>query len=392
MNRIYLGSEGCCGCAACSIICPRNAIQMHFNEYGEYTSIIDGERCAECHLCEKICPMMRSENSPISKKDTFVAACKDLNILNKSSSGGIAYVLARKSMELGLPLCGVCYDESQMCAKHIVTDKEEELTLLQGSKYLQSVNEEAFKEIIERKKGLVVGTPCQIAGIDLVLRQLNIRNNYYLIDIFCHGVPLQNIWINHLQWLKKRNKIHDFSNVTFREGKNFILSINKYKAWYNEDAFYTFFLKGEGYMRQCYSCKYRRHSSADIRIGDLALSKFKDLDYNPSVVVVNTEMGWSLLKECKRELIMFKEEYSEIDKIQEKENRTIPSNYTDMINQLIAGKYPDEILHNKLRIGRIKSIIKHVILEKMKRKTKGVTLEKVMERYGKYNIFKDNDY
>lgn len=45
----------CCGCSACALVCPTNAIKMKVNEDGFYTADIDKEKCIHCGLCDKIC-------------------------------------------------------------------------------------------------------------------------------------------------------------------------------------------------------------------------------------------------------------------------------------------------------------------------------------------------
>ena len=35
----------CCGCSACALVCPTNAIKMKVNEDGFYTADIDKEKC-----------------------------------------------------------------------------------------------------------------------------------------------------------------------------------------------------------------------------------------------------------------------------------------------------------------------------------------------------------
>ena len=49
--------EQCCGCMACSQICPRSAITMKADEQGFLYPEVDKEKCIDCNLCHKVCPM-----------------------------------------------------------------------------------------------------------------------------------------------------------------------------------------------------------------------------------------------------------------------------------------------------------------------------------------------
>ena len=47
----------CCGCSACSNICPKNAVKMVPDSEGFLYPEIDIKNCIDCGLCEKICPV-----------------------------------------------------------------------------------------------------------------------------------------------------------------------------------------------------------------------------------------------------------------------------------------------------------------------------------------------
>lgn len=47
--------ENCCGCTACSSICPKEAIKMEMDEEGFEYPIIDENKCIKCYKCLKVC-------------------------------------------------------------------------------------------------------------------------------------------------------------------------------------------------------------------------------------------------------------------------------------------------------------------------------------------------
>lgn len=365
----------CCGCSACAVTCPRDALTMTFDAEGYYKPVLDVKKCVECGLCEKVCPSIHSKLLPITKERTYLAVAKDRKILAKSSSGGVGYLLARQALREGYTVCGVAYDAKDNVAKHVIIEHEEDLPEIQGSKYLKSSNQTAFQEIVKRDKAIVFGTPCEIAGLDRMLRLRGKRTQFILVDIFCHGVPSQLIWQQHVKWLKSKKKIADTEGTSFRQGKYYLLKINKYKAWYNEDAFYTFFLQGWLKNRKCCSCDFRRTSAADLRIGDCLYPKYeRSTTFSPSCILANTECGTAFLTKCQAELEIRHEDYKVIDEVQEKENTPVAPEYDTYMKRLQAGEYPQDIIAHIMAKGKIKSFVKNKIIRLIASKREKNTL------------------
>lgn len=47
----------CCGCAACAMICPKNAISMVADNEGFEYPVINEELCINCKICTGVCPI-----------------------------------------------------------------------------------------------------------------------------------------------------------------------------------------------------------------------------------------------------------------------------------------------------------------------------------------------
>lgn len=367
MKTVNIPFDLCCGCSACALACPMDAIHMEFNSRGQYRPAINESQCVSCELCVDACSKVHASDTvpELNKEQVYIAVAKNRTVLKRSSSGGIGHVLAKKGIEKGMPVCGVDYDPQLECAAHCVCENADDLSRIQGSKYLQSANFSAFREILHRDAGVVFGTPCQIASAAVYLEKKKKRNHFLLVDIFCHGVPNQLLWKNHLKWIRQRKQIEGNGKPVFRKGKNYLLELENYKAWYNEDAFYTFFLRGWLKNESCYNCQFRRNSLADIRIGDCQVEKYKDLPYSPSCILVNTERGKMYIEACRKNLDIYPEEYSVIDGIQEKENIAIPANYEERVKALQNGEPPENLIRKTMVLGRVKSLIKHGILDKV---------------------------
>lgn len=374
---VKLYAANCCGCSACALLCPTHAIHMEYRD-GSYRPAIDFDSCINCGKCVTNCQAIDldfySTAKPIDEVPAYVAVAKDKDILKRSTSGGVGKLLSDRALQTGNACCGAIYNENHEQCEHIVCTSFFELPKIQGSKYLQSANENAFRGIVEIGHGIVIGTPCQIAGIDRVLKLKGMRNRYLLVDIFCHGVPNQLLWENHLAWLKKNRRVPSKAEAIFRKSKKYIISIGDYQAWYNEDAFYTFFLRGWLNNKSCYTCRLRRRSFADIRIGDCFIPEFEKLPYSPSSICILTQNGQSALEGIWNELDIHEIPFSIIDSVQEKTDREIPPNYDETVDALKSGKYPGSLIRKTLFFGKVKSLVKNRVLGKLRGCEKSIEL------------------
>lgn len=310
--------EECTGCTACSSICGKSAISFKPDALGFLYPEIDQEKCVNCGLCSRTCP----NNSSVLKaipQDSFVGYANDSEEQLTSSSGGIASAISRWIIKNDGVVFG-CYAESIDNISHIRVDKEEDLVKLKGSKYVQSDMRNCYslvrKDVLNNKKVLFIGTPCQVAGLKSFLRKE--YQNLITMDFVCHGVPSQRILKESL-----KSKALDFGhrdyNVSFRrktrKGKKYISSYGLfvkdqkdhknynyiYEGLYPKDMYITGFLSALFYRNSCYQCHYTTPERvSDITVGDYGDS---DEEYNfmegkkllLSMITVNTSKGKSVL-------------------------------------------------------------------------------------------------
>lgn len=315
MKEIYVN---CSGCGACYLACPSNAVCIREDEKGFYRAYIDEGRCTDCGLCRKICAKCKKGEYNIAEAKHYVAVSRDKSVLEKSSSGGIAYLLSEYFIENGNKVCSVGYNDKLHNAEHFIYTAKSGLSACQGSKYLQSYNIKAFKAAMDGDgEYIIFGTPCQIAGFRAAAELKGISGRFTLVDIFCHGVPSTKLWRNHLKEINGRGTFT--GSPSFRKNKRYVLKYGRYKNWYNRDGFFMLFLMNKLLNKSCYSCPYRRKSAADIRLGDLMTKKYAGLRYSPSCICVNTKKGAELLDAINNKAEYYPIDYSEIDGIQQKE-------------------------------------------------------------------------
>ena len=75
----------CTGCTACKAACPKQCISMVQDEEGFLYPKADMEKCIDCGVCEKVCPI-QSPIKPTVKQTAYAAVTRDKNIWKRSAS------------------------------------------------------------------------------------------------------------------------------------------------------------------------------------------------------------------------------------------------------------------------------------------------------------------
>ena len=322
MMDLYINEDKCCGCEACCNVCPRQAITMKENRRGFVYPSIDEEKCINCGLCKSVC-IYQNEVPKTSPLAAFAAATKSKELIKKTASGGFFSVCAEKILRQGGVVYGAAFT-SECHVRHIRVDAIGELWKLQGSKYVQSEIGNSYKlaknDLQQGKTVLFSGTPCQIAGLKNYLKKE--YDNLYTIDLICHGVPSQKMFLDYVATLSSE-KIEDFVFRDKTRGwKDFFLTWkekNKRKRLHNKmSSYYRLFLTGEIYRESCYSCHFACMTRvSDITLGDfwgfekvhpekLNEKKWRDQNWRGiSCVLANTNKGIQLFDGVKPELYAF---------------------------------------------------------------------------------------
>ncbi|MBP5380291.1 MAG: Coenzyme F420 hydrogenase/dehydrogenase, beta subunit C-terminal domain, partial [Bacteroidaceae bacterium] len=199
----------CCGCTACASACPHDAITMKQDCMGFSYPVVSLDLCTNCGICDKVCAFHpqydTSENLP--NPIPYGARHKDIDEISTSRSGAVFVALADWMLAQGGIIYGAGYKGHFQVAHKRATTREEYLEF-KGSKYVQSDMGDIFRnvreDLLSGKKVLFTGTPCQTAGLHSYIGK-KLRNNLYLADIICHGVPGPNIWRDYITLLEKRH-------------------------------------------------------------------------------------------------------------------------------------------------------------------------------------------
>lgn len=315
----------CCGCTACVSVCAQDAIIMEPDPLGFLYPKVNVDKCTNCGLCEKVCAFNDNYDKSLNlqKPDVYGARHKDMREVETSRSGAVFIAISDYILELGGVVYGAGYKECFcVCHKRAIT--KEERNEFKGSKYVQSDLTGIFRQVKQDlKNGRIVlfsGTPCQTAGLSSYIGK-KLRDNLFLVDIVCHGVPGPNLWRDYIEYLehKQNDKI---CKVNFRDKQLFGWTAHRESfEFFHGDGkkiFKELFYKHIMFRHSCGVCHFCNTTRpSDITLADFWGWQKTNLDFNRddkgvSLVFVNTEKGRQLFGIAKENLHTFTAEIKNV--------------------------------------------------------------------------------
>lgn len=320
-NVELIRDTSCFRCRACETICNVDAISFVKGADGHEYPAVCYDRCKNCSLCFLRCPV----NNPLPKinfsKKAFCGYSKSTNEIKLSSSGGAFYQIASDFIESNGVVCGarLTIDKGIVNCKHILISEKKDISLIQGSKYVQSDIKDVLNEIKDLLKNgvrvLFSGTSCQVGALKSFLGKD--YDNLFTIDLICHGIIELSVLQDYVDYLNKKNG-YSIISISFRklinDGKEpYQIRVSALKnntlvfqnIDFRKSAYLRMFLASGGLRESCYHCPYApSNKSGDITLGDYL---DKD-DYYKTIlgenkkgiklssVIVNSPKGLSILK------------------------------------------------------------------------------------------------
>lgn len=349
MNINDKGLRDCTGCSACGVICPKGAISFSVNVDGFYTPLLDEGKCVQCGLCKKVCYKfcdVPSETDPgrqYHSSEVYAVLNNYVEQMSTVSTIGIATVLSKSNFGKR-KIIGAVFSEDKLSVCHKIADKESDIDKMRGSKYLQSRCFDSFKQIVDSDEDFIAfGTPCQIFGLDKVLKILGKREKAVLVDLYCVGVPTYNLWYGYLDFLKRSFNIGPVDDITFRSKiqgwHKFSVEVKSGKVSYRQnlynDLFFKFFLQKRCQNLSCYDCLFRhQHIPSDIRLGDFWGEKYRAFDDGVGLMVINSQRGKKAWEEISNFFRSEKVDKDEIRRSQKFDRIIIPDEYANILQKL----------------------------------------------------------
>lgn len=277
--------HNCSGCGYCKAVCPKQCISFHADWEGSWYPKVDTSKCIDCGLCEQRCPISHPESKDASDATQYFAAYfkNDEIRYNLSSSGGIFYPLAKRTIDKGGVVFGARFDGLDVI--HDYSETLEGVMRFMGSKYVQSDIRDSYKEVkrflSEGRDVLFSGTLCQTAALRRYLNKD--YENLLTVAIMCHGVPSVGIWkryvtdmvrnrkIAHIYSLKFRHKEPDWESYNFFhvEGCSLDGKPISFTEHTSKNAYFSAYFNNLIMRPSCYGCKYRHaYQLNDFTIGD----------------------------------------------------------------------------------------------------------------------------
>jgi coenzyme F420-reducing hydrogenase beta subunit len=272
--------DRCSSCGACVQICPQRCIRMQPDADGFYYPQVDAAACLYCGLCRKACHYDASSyHHRLPQPPHYaVARARDDSLRRSGSSGGLFPAMSAWIYETGGLVAGVAFDKDFQALVRLAPDAAA-ATAFHGSKYVQSRNESAYRDIqVALRQGrhvLFAATPCLVAGLYAYLGES--PANLLTVDFICHGTPSAKLFAHYRQWLSQRFGA-ELRSLHFRDkAKGWGLWLKAefkdgqvYTPDCLEDPYYHLFLASFSVAPACYRCPYTRAAGreADLSLGD----------------------------------------------------------------------------------------------------------------------------
>lgn len=193
----------CTGCGSCYGICAFDAISIVKSIDGRLTPILDKDICTECGLCHLVCPQIltpaKEDKSQFERfieprGEGYLGRPTDKSVHMKGQTVGLVRTLLAFALESGYAnkiLCVVDNDDKPLRPHIDVITSLDDFDRISKSKYCPINFGEAIKYIRQNDGNyIVVGTGCQLQGLNLVMdKNKRVKNRVKLtIGIFCDRI------------------------------------------------------------------------------------------------------------------------------------------------------------------------------------------------------------
>lgn len=312
----------CCGCGACSQICPVGAIEVRENVNGFLNAVLDESKCVQCGLCALVCPTKRRDEDTAVIQCCIMKLC-DTQKLTASQSGGAFFAVAEYILGHGGIVYGVSNEDKYDVCTVRVTDVKD-LPKLQKSKYVQSDSSKSFQyvatDLREGKTVFYSGTACVIQGLKNYINKNRVPQEKLLTcDLICHGVPSRLIDRDYVAYMEKKagqtvvSQIYRDKRFGWGSHKETYIFEDCHEESTNDKV--IVFSKGYALSPACFQCGFTTpYRTADLTIGDfwtlenLGMSQTQ-FELGLSVCIVRNKKIAEILSELTARKVI---EYSDI--------------------------------------------------------------------------------
>ena len=275
------------------------------------------DKCVDCHLCEKVCPIINIDTLKKNDYDEpicYAAEHKNLEVIFDSTSGGLFSALAEIMYRSKGYVGGAVFNED-FTVRHYISNNKEDLPKLRSSKYLQSNLEGFYNQVkdlvVAGEQVLVCGTPCQMAALRAFLKKD--YDNLIIVDFICRGINSPKVWLKYIRsfeerygspvvYAKAKSKEYGWRNLT----QKVILADGRHMYETRHQSNFTkgYIITGAYCRPSCYECKFKGFPRmSDITLADFwgieKVDRTMEKDLGTSLVMVNSKKGESFFEKAK---------------------------------------------------------------------------------------------
>ncbi len=276
---------GCTGCGCCFVVCPVGCISMVEDSEGFLYPVIEEGTCVSCGRCARACPANVMPGEAQEDSEYYMAQHRDPNILKRCSSGGVFDALAELVLSDGGVVFGAVREDVSGEVRHARAEDLAGIEPMRLSKYSQSLAWESYEEaracLLQHRRVLFTGTPCQLAGLRSYFGKLGDSPDLVTMEVLCHGVTSRRV-VDAYRRSQERRLGKVVAGIRFRDkggrwgwedSSHAVLSVTGQggveELRDRNDAFMYGYIRSLYLRESCYRCRYcavRRQS--DFTAGD----------------------------------------------------------------------------------------------------------------------------